>query len=62
MLRAKKEKTAVIDAATLKAAAPRQALSEITYPKKLRSGTILKGDPGEKASQLVSILNQKSII
>jgi electron transfer flavoprotein beta subunit len=62
MLRAKKEKIEVIDTAALKVAMPRQALSEITYPKKLRSGTVLDGNPGEKASQLVSILNQKSII
>ncbi len=62
MLRAKKEQTEVIDSKNFDGVLPRQTLSEMTYPKKLRSGTVLKGDPREKAAQLVSILSHRSII
>ncbi|MFO7962364.1 MAG: electron transfer flavoprotein subunit beta/FixA family protein [Desulfobacterales bacterium] len=62
MLRAKKEKIEVIDAESLESVETRQRVKELAYPKKLRSGTVLKGDPKEKAVKLVSILHQRSII
>ena len=62
MLRAKREKIEVIDTTQLINAASRQALTDISYPEKLRSGTLLEGSPEEKAMQLVNILNERNII
>lgn len=62
MLRAKKEKTEVIDAAGLAGAALRQEIVELAYPKKMRTGTVLTGNAAEKAEKLVTILTQRSIL
>lgn len=62
MLRAKKEKMEIIDAAQLEPVPPRQSLVNLSYPEKLRSGTVLEGSSEEKAGQLIHILNERNII
>jgi electron transfer flavoprotein beta subunit len=62
MLRAKREKTEVIDAGQLEHADPRQMIHHVDYPKKMRAGLVLEGNPKEKASELLTILNQRTII
>ena len=62
MLRAKREPLETIDSSELKAVHPRQSIEHISYPEKLRSGTVLEGSMGEKADQLVRILNERNII
>ena len=62
MLRAKREKLEVIDAGLLECPLPRQTIHQVDYPKKMRAGVVLEGSPKEKASHLLTILNQRAII
>ena len=62
MLKAKREKPEVIHAHQLEQLQTLQIVKEISYPQKVRTGTVIEGDPKDKAKQLFSILNKKSII
>lgn len=62
MLKAKKEKMEQIEIDRLISVDPRQTITELSPPPKLRSGKVLQGDQKEKAIQLISILNEKNII
>ncbi len=62
VLRAKKQDLETIDANVLNTVPPRQSLARMAYPQKSRSGLVLTGSQPEKASKLLHILRNKSLI
>lgn len=62
LLRAKKEKLEAIDTKSMEQPDPRQRVVRVEYPKKSRSGVVLGGTQEEKATQLLEVLRERSLI
>lgn len=62
VLRAKKAELTVLEPRDLDPGEPRQVVTGVSYPEKLRSGERLTGSPEEKARTLLSILRERSFI
>jgi len=62
LLRANRQGLNRIKAADLRQLAVRENLVELVYPQKTRSGMVLKGAEEEKATQLIRILREKSLL
>ena len=62
LLRAKDQKAFIIDRKTLPWVEERDKLISSHYPGKSRIGLVLEGNQGEKASQLLQLLEKKAFI
>lgn len=62
LLRANRLELNTLHQDVAKVPAPFQAVKQVTLPRKLRNGIVLKGSASQKADQLLTILSERSLL